>query len=205
MKLTRQHTHLYLQICGYVMLGLTVAAVRSGNGRHFAVLNNDQRSNAILYTIAGFCPGILSFGIPKLAVVALLTKITNPSRKHRIFLWAMTITCLAILFGCVIILFAQCTPARSQWDFSVKGTCWSPWILVYYAIVAGNISAAVDLYLAVYPAVVLYRLQINLKKKLALGVALGLGSVATAVAIYKSTRLPALASADFTCKPSFVQ
>jgi len=188
------------QICGYIMLGLTVAAVRSGNGRHFALLNNEQRSGAILYTIAGFCPGIFSFGIPKLAVVALLTKITNPSRKHRIFLWVMTSTCLLILFGCVIILFAQCTPARSQWDFSVKGKCWSPWILVYYAIAAGNISAAVDLYLAVYPAFVLYRLQINLKKKLALGVALGLGSVATAVAIYKSTRLPALASADFTCK-----
>lgn len=189
-------------VCGYIMLGLTVAAVRSGNGRHFAVLTNEQRSGAILYTIAGFCPGIFSFGIPKLAVVALLTKITNPSRKHKIFLWVMTSTCLLILFGCVIILFAQCTPARSQWDFSVKGTCWSPWILVYYAIVAGNISAAVDLYLAIYPAVVLYHLQINLKKKLALGVALGLGSVATAVAIYKSTRLPALASDDFTYNTS---
>lgn len=41
----------------------------------------------------------------------------------------------------------------------------------------GAISAAVDLYLAVYPAVVLYRLQINLKKKVALSVALGFGSV----------------------------
>jgi hypothetical protein len=189
-----------LQICGYIMLGLTIAAVRSGNGRHFELLTLEQKSDAILYTIAGFCPGIFSFGIPKLAVVALLTRITNPSRKHKIFLWIMTSGCLLILFGCVIILFAQCTPARSQWDFSVKGTCWNRWILVYYAIVAGNISAAVDLYLAIYPAVVLYRLQMNLKKKLALGVALGLGSVATAVAIYKSTRLPALASPDFSCK-----
>ncbi|KAF2875905.1 hypothetical protein BDV95DRAFT_591327 [Massariosphaeria phaeospora] len=185
-------------LCGYLMLGLTIAAVRSGNGRHFATLSVEQKSGAILYTIAGFCPGILSFGIPKLAVVALLTKITNPSRAHRIFLWLMTSGCLLILFGCVIILFSQCTPARSQWDFSVKGVCWDRWILVYYAIVAGNISAAVDLYLAVYPAVVLYNLQINMKKKLALSVALGLGSIATAVAIYKSTRLPALASPDFS-------
>lgn len=120
------------------MLGLTIAAVRAGNGRHFATLTNEQKSAAILYTIAGFCPGIFSFGIPKLAVVALLTKITNPSRRHKIWLWIMTSGCLLILFGCVIILFAQCTPARSQWDFSVKGTCWSRWILVYYAIVAGS-------------------------------------------------------------------
>ncbi|KAI4618412.1 hypothetical protein J4E80_005010 [Alternaria sp. BMP 0032] len=72
------------------MLGLTIAAVQAGNGRHFSVLTDEQRSGAILYTLAGFPPGIFSFGIPKLAVVALLTRITNPSRKHRIFLWAMT-------------------------------------------------------------------------------------------------------------------
>ncbi|RMZ72390.1 integral membrane [Pyrenophora seminiperda CCB06] len=60
------------------------------------------------------------------------------------------------------------------------------------------ISAAVDLYLALYPALVLYRLRINRRKKIALSIALGLGSVAGAVAIYKSTRLPALASPDFT-------
>lgn len=39
------------------------------------------------------------------------------------------------------------------------------------------ISAVVDLYLAIYPAVVLYGLQINLKKKIALSAALGLGSM----------------------------
>ncbi|KAF2646828.1 integral membrane protein [Massarina eburnea CBS 473.64] len=185
-------------ICVYVTLGLTVAAVSSGNGRHFPLLTTEQKSGAILYTIAGFCPGVFSFGIPKLAVVALLTRITNPTRKHRIFLWTMTIGCLVLLFGCVIILFAQCSPSRSQWDFSVQGTCWSPWVLIYYSIVAGGLSATTDFYLAIYPAVVLYSLQINLKKKLALGFALGLGSVAGGVAIYKCTRLPGLASQDFS-------
>lgn len=120
------------------MLGLTVAAVRYGNGQHFALLNDKQRSGAIMYTLAGFCPGVLSFGIPKLAVVALLTRITNPSHRHRSFLWLVTGGCLVVLLGCVIILFAQCNPSRSQWDFSVRGTCWSPWILIYYAIVAGS-------------------------------------------------------------------
>lgn len=120
------------------MLGLTTAAVRAGNGRHFALLTDEQKSGAVLYTIAGFCPGIFSFGVPKLAVVALLTRITNPSRRHKMFLWSMTGSCLFILFGCVIILFAQCALTRSQWDFSVQGTCWSPWVLIYYAIVAGS-------------------------------------------------------------------
>ncbi|ORX92630.1 hypothetical protein BCR34DRAFT_442949, partial [Clohesyomyces aquaticus] len=186
----------------YITFGLNVASVKAGNGQHMAALSLKQKSDAILFTIAGFCPGILSFAIPKLAVVALLTKIMNPSRKHKIFLWALTSGCLLILLGCVVILFAQCNPSRSQWDFSVEKKCWSPWILVYYSMFAGNVSAAVDLYLAVYPAVVLYRLQLNMRKKLALSFALGLGSVAAAVAVYKSTRLPGLASADFTYNTS---
>ena len=39
------------------------------------------------------------------------------------------------------------------------------------------LSAVVDLYLAVYPAVVLAKLQLNIKKKLALSGALGIGSM----------------------------
>jgi hypothetical protein len=62
------------------------------------------------------------------------------------------------------------------------------------------LSAAMDLYLAVYPAVILARLQMNIKKKLALASALGIGSVACVVAAYKCTRLPGLASNDFSCK-----
>jgi hypothetical protein len=38
-------------------------------------------------------------------------------------------------------------------------------------------SAFVDLYLAVYPALVLFNLQLNMKKKIALSCALGIGSM----------------------------
>jgi len=120
------------------MLGLAIAAVTAGNGRHSATLSDEQKSGPILYIFSCFCPGIFSFGIPKLAVVALLTRITNPSPRQRIFLWSITSGCLAILFGCIVIIFAQCTPTRSQWNFSIKGTCWSRWVLIDYAIVTGS-------------------------------------------------------------------
>lgn len=126
------------KVCSYILLGFTIKAVDSGNGRHFTLLSLQQKSDAILYTMAGFCPGVLSFGLPKVAVVALLTKIMNPSRKHQIFLWFISIGCVVLLLGCIALLFGQCTPSRSQWDFSVKGKCWNPWILVYYSIGAGS-------------------------------------------------------------------
>ncbi|KAF5484079.1 hypothetical protein CGCF413_v015133 [Colletotrichum fructicola] len=186
-------------ICGWVNVGTAIAAVAHGNGRHFDILDLEQKQGAILWTIAGFPAGVMSFGLPKLAVVALLTRIMNPSKGHRIFLWAMSLFCLANLVGCVIILFAQCQPSHSQWDFSVLDkTCWDKWILVYFAIYSGGFCAFVDIYLAVYPAVVLAKLQMSVRKKVALSVALGIGSISSIVAIYKCTRLPSLASQDFS-------
>ncbi|KAK3693451.1 hypothetical protein B0T22DRAFT_370054 [Podospora appendiculata] len=186
-------------VCAWVCVSLSVEAVRSGVGRHMDTLDVDQMQSALKFTIFGFVPGVMSFALPKFAVVSLLTRLLNPSRKHRIFLWAMAGLCQILLLGCIIILFAQCSPSRAQWDFSITdAVCWDHWILVKYSIGAGSFSAAADLYLAIYPTIVLFKLHVETKKKIALCVALGIGSVATVVAIYKTTRLPSLASADFT-------
>jgi hypothetical protein len=46
---------------------------------------------------------------------------------------------MVVLLICVVILFAQCQPARSQWDFAITDkTCWSPYVLVDFAIFAGG-------------------------------------------------------------------
>ncbi|CAH0047753.1 unnamed protein product [Clonostachys solani] len=185
-------------ISEWVNVGMAIMAVKSGNGKHFALLSKDEKQNAIFWTILGFPFGIVAFGTPKLAVASLLIRLMNPNKINKICLWAASSLCMATLLGCVVILYAQCTPAYSQWNFDVAGTCISKWVLVDYAIFAGGFSAFVDLYLAIYPASVLWTLQINLRKKIALCVALGIGSIATVVAIYKCTRLPSLAGADFS-------
>ncbi|KAF7542593.1 hypothetical protein G7Z17_g11440 [Cylindrodendrum hubeiense] len=186
-------------ICEWCCVGVTIVAVKDGNGRHFDTLELEEKQNAIFYTILGFPFGIFAFGLPKLAVAALLIRIMNPKKIHRIILWTLPSLCMGGLLGCVVILFGQCRPVQSQWTFSITDkTCWSPYVLVDFAIFAGSLSAFTDLYLAVYPAVVLWSLQLNLRKKVALSVALGVGSISTVVAIYKCTRLPALASDDFS-------
>ncbi|KAI2466522.1 hypothetical protein F4781DRAFT_350300 [Annulohypoxylon bovei var. microspora] len=186
-------------ICGWLVVAFSIISVQSGNGSHISTLTPDQISGAVLWTMVGFVPGVLSFSIPKLAAIYLLTGLLEPSLMHRRILWTMGISCVIFLLGCVAILFGQCTPSRAQWDSSItEKTCINPWILVNYSIFAGAFSGFVDLYLAAYPASVLFTLQMNLRKKLALCVALGLGSVACIVAIYKTTRIPGLASSDFT-------
>lgn len=185
-------------ICGYISTGLSTVAVRYGNGKHFSLLTTEQQEYTILYTTAAFCPGVISFGLPKLAVVILLTRLLNPSRYHKWFIWWLGIWCMLTLFATCGVLLGQCTPTNSLWNFSVEGKCFSKTILVGYCIYAGAFSAFVDIYLAVYPTIVLYKLQITTSKKLALCGALGIGSISGVVAIYKTTRIPSLASADFS-------
>ncbi|KAF5501665.1 hypothetical protein CGCS363_v006262 [Colletotrichum siamense] len=186
-------------LLSYVTVGLEIWAVQSGNGRHVGTLSTEQQSAAVLSTISGFPPNVLAYTVPKFAVVALLVRILNPGRVHRIVLWSLATICLVLVLLCIIILFAQCTPSRAQWDFTItEKSCWSPWVLIDVAILTGAYSAALDLYLAIYPATVLMRLQMNIKKKLILSVALGIGSISCFISIYKSTRLPSLASKDFT-------
>jgi hypothetical protein len=122
-------------------VAFTTKSVENGTGRHLAVLTPQQMSGAILWTMVAYQPSLQAFTVPKLAVIALLVRLLNPSRAHRIFLWTMGITCwLAVIF-CNFLLFAQCTPSRSQWDFSVKGECWDHSVVVNYSIFAGGNEA----------------------------------------------------------------
>lgn len=121
------------KVCGWTSVGFSTAAMYSGSGRHIQTLTDKQRQGAILFTLIGFVPGILSYVLPKMAVVTLLGRLLNPSRSHLIWLWSMCIICLVTQMGAVGIVFGQCQPLRSQWDFSVPADfCLSKWILVHY-------------------------------------------------------------------------
>ncbi|KAK0392889.1 hypothetical protein NLU13_2383 [Sarocladium strictum] len=191
-------------ISQWICVGLATHAAQNGQGRHFdamLVLAPEKLERALLFTMLNFPFGILSFALPKVAVVALLVRILSPGRAHRCFLWGLSITCMIMLLISPLLLFLQCRPVHSAWTLDYpqdQVKCWDPSILFNFSAVAGSLSAFTDLYLAVYPAFVLWKLQMKRRKKLALSIALGIGSISTVVAIYKCTRLKQTLEPDFT-------
>ena len=127
------------KICAWISVGFDVAAVKSGSGRHIQTLTTDELQGAILLTFLGLVSGILSFCVPKLAIVKLLSTLLNPSRLHLIWLWSISIFNLLILLGCLGMVFGQCYPSKSQWDFSVVAEyCWDKqYTVVYTQAVSG--------------------------------------------------------------------
>ncbi|EHA46987.1 hypothetical protein MCOR27_000039 [Pyricularia oryzae] len=185
-------------ILGWMNVATFGVAVSHGFGQHVDNLTVEQRSQAMMWSIIGYTPGLLSLSLPKPAVVALLTKALNPSVWHKRILWSIAILCVTNLVPYITLYYAQCRPVQAVWDPSVSGTCLSKSVLIGYATYSSAFCAFADVYLSVYPAVVLSKLQMNIRKKIALGIALGLGSLSTIAVIYKITKLPMVASPDPT-------
>ncbi|BCR95498.1 uncharacterized protein AKAW2_20438S [Aspergillus luchuensis] len=179
---------------------VTTVDVALGYGKH-AVVIADRLELVLLVNYVNFALGIISFALPKLAVAALLSRFLNPTTIQRAILWGLTGFVALVSCICILVLFTMCDPARALWDTSLlsKGAhCRSSWILVDYAIFTGAVSAFTDLYLAIYPTVILLKLHMSLRKRLALCAALGLSAVACAMAIIKCMQLPGLADLSDT-------
>jgi hypothetical protein len=178
---------------------LVTVAVRAGAGRHAAVLSTPDLEKAIFFTTIGFIPGILSFTVPKFAVIILVTKLLNPYRWQKWIMWILAIINLSLILVTIAIVFAQCDPPRAMWTIGIDFKCWDPIVLVSATLCCGAFSALFDFYLALYPATVIWRLHMNLKKKLFVSIALGFGVCAGIVAIYKCTTIPGVGDRnDFT-------
>ncbi|KAL0932194.1 uncharacterized protein CTRU02_213147 [Colletotrichum truncatum] len=164
-------------ICAIASCVATTIAVSYGYGKHMEVLTHEQQKGAIMWAHIGFAPGIMSFAIPKMAVVALLTRLMNPARYHLWFLWGITVLCLLTHIIVPGLHFGRCVPVQAIWDNTISAKCFDANITVDYSIYGGILSAFVDVYLAIYPTVILFGLQMSLKKKIFLSCALSVGSM----------------------------
>ncbi|KAL2257016.1 hypothetical protein VTK26DRAFT_773 [Humicola hyalothermophila] len=179
-------------------VGLAAAAIKYGAGRHLDTLPPENVPKAIYYTVVSFVPGVSSFTLPKFAVVILLAKLLDPGPWHRRVMWLISTLYFLLSAGMLVINFAQCSPASAQWN-GPHSQCWDRRITVDYALAVGICSVLFDFYLAVYPTIVLSRLQLNWKKKLGFSSALGFGYCAAAITCYKCYTLSGLLSlVDFT-------
>ncbi|RAL08719.1 uncharacterized protein BO97DRAFT_472830 [Aspergillus homomorphus CBS 101889] len=187
-------------LMGVVYCILTTINVQLGFGKHAWLLSTTAIETATFLNCLSFLFGIISFTLPKLAVTAMLNRILNASHIQRVCLWALSTLTTIVSGVCIIFLFTMCDPPRALWQTRLaiegKATCKNVWLLIDYAIFTGALSGFVDLVLAIYPSTVLMKLHMSLRKRLALCAALGLGSVASAMAIIKCTQLKSLADQE---------
>ncbi|KAJ5587181.1 uncharacterized protein N7459_002946 [Penicillium hispanicum] len=183
-------------IFGLVFVATATVSVAYGYGQHQSDLSPEAAEKALLWNVISFIFGIVSFALPKLAVAALLHRIMNPTFLQRTIMWGLVSMVSVIAIVNILIYITSCSPPQALWKPTMvangTGTCRSVWVLIDFATFNGAFSAFVDLYLAIYPGVILFRLQMSIRKKIALTAALGLGSAAAACAMVKCAQLKGL-------------
>ncbi|RYP48530.1 hypothetical protein DL768_005609 [Monosporascus sp. mg162] len=124
-------------LCAWLTVGFQVMSVRAGNGKPTDMLTPEEKAGVMRWSLPGFVLGTLSITMPKFAVVALLTRILDPSLVHRVFLWCLVGVCLIQLTVAHVLSFIKCsedgthprgrcewTRSRQYYDIYVTGD-WS--------------------------------------------------------------------------------
>ncbi|KAI1138504.1 integral membrane protein [Hypoxylon sp. FL0543] len=175
--------------------------VHHGVGRHALYLEEEQRVNAVymIWLSVPFSPGSAALG--KISIALFLIRLINRNRLQKSFLWALIFLLVIVNLILVVVTFAQCTPVTFLWErvgTGAHGTCWAPTVQQYYGYFQGAFSAWSDLVLALFPTLLIWKLQIPLRTKLGISFLMSLGVIAAVAATVKTVELRNLATPDFT-------
>ncbi|KAI6350912.1 hypothetical protein MCOR25_010295 [Pyricularia grisea] len=159
-------------------VGFYIAAVRYGLGRHMRDLTPEESQDAQQLCIFGTISGIFGLGLPRIALAMMLNRILLANYWTSMVSWFLSITSMVnFTVSNLMILFQCTTPKQAVWVHDPEAKCFNVW-------------------LAAWPALVVFRLNMNRTKSIGLSCVLGLGTVACGVAGYKATLLPLLANPD---------
>ncbi|KAL8970838.1 MAG: hypothetical protein Q9183_001337 [Haloplaca sp. 2 TL-2023] len=141
----------------------------------------------------------------KISVAFLIQRIQGPSKWRTRFLYFCSVSVFITGLLSVVLLFAQCQPARAAWTPSMikdgTGHCWNPIPVNNYHISIAGYFAFLDFALAFLPVPIIWKLQMAMKKKLLLCALLGMGVFAGVCAAIKTSQLRTVTSkTDITWK-----
>ncbi|KAL3421407.1 hypothetical protein PVAG01_07852 [Phlyctema vagabunda] len=187
----------YILAASWVLLlaftGMITASVNYGMGVHATDLSIGEIVTGIKLLLVGQFLVAISMGLSKCAVAVFLIRIVA-KLWHKILLWFWIVTIMGLSFLLAISVFAQCTPVQSIWDPRVDGVCTID--LATIAKVMCSWSAAMDFFLALFPWIVLWNLNMKRKEKITICLSLSLGVIAGICGVIRTTGLDALGETD---------
>lgn len=173
---------------------LTVS-INYGLGEHVDAdtLLPEQISAAIKWSWINQALGIFAIALGKLAIVAFLQQIHGPEHRGRVLmLWGVAISNLLINSITIGMIYTQCSPRRRLWNDAIPGSCDGRRRNQTTAYFQGSWSVFCDLILALYPVAFFWKVRLSMRIKVGLCLLMGLGIIACACSVVKTTYLRVL-------------
>lgn len=184
-----------------IFMCITTPEVNYGTGRHVQFLTHEQRINSAKLDWISQAFHIMSTGVAKISIVIFIRQILGKERSSMWFLYIMVFLLFVAKILAVAFIFGQCSPTAALWDPSLADTasCWDPKIQQRFCYFTACFSIFSDFVLAIFPATIIRKLQVEWRLKLSLMFYMGLGIFASIASIIKTIHINSLSSRnDYT-------
>ena len=168
-------------------------------GRHVRCL--PSQSIIAVHEFSAIFEGLNAFGtgVVKISVcLALLRVVERARRRITLFLWLLLVLVATTHLTLTMLFFLHCRPLARLWNPKVNGSCMSTHTMVLACYICSAIDIATDLLCAAIPVLVIHRLQMTFRTKVALCVLMGLGVLTAGCAVAKAITLRGVSADDYT-------
>lgn len=178
--------------------GITVVALiyaANGGTRHIQYLSTEQGLYLSELFFVLQAVAIVAIGTGKLAIGSLLLRLLGRVSKWRRYgIWFLMILISIVSVVAVIMSFAQCHNPEALWNPALRPTthCWSPDVQSGFSVFFGGLSAAIEFIFALLPITLIWKLHLDLRKKIGLALLLGGGVLSGICTAIRTVQVAAL-------------
>lgn len=168
------YTILMAALGDFISTGLSIVSVHYGLGRHRSDLTRWQYIEYLKYGYGEWIQTFQTLMFTKISICFFLLRI--PVRKHLIRPLQVAIVLLIVSNIALTLLWIfQCNPISRTWNKQTPGRCFTDAQLQRIIISQALISIISDFGLALFPILLLWKVQIPLRTKAGLCSLMGLG------------------------------
>ena len=168
-----------LQITYLVILIVATRIIQLGGGHHVVYIDPTQVPTILLLNQVVPPFSIFSQVFAKTSITILWTRLMSPDDSGRkLFLWINLAVLWSISIVSTITTYVQCSPPSLLWTGTpaeLAQNCWDPKTYTDIAVAQGAYSAFTDFLLALFPIVIVWKLQMSLTRKLSMCLLMGFG------------------------------
>ncbi|KAI9661453.1 MAG: hypothetical protein M1831_002975 [Alyxoria varia] len=158
---------------------------KNGFGRHVHYISSSSLQYFLAYAWGEWIQTFLTLMFTKVSICFFLLRL--PASKAYIRpLWA-TIAALLISHVILTVLWIlQCRPTKAAWNIDVEASCFSMHAVEDIILAQAILSIVSDFGLALYPILILHKVQMTFRSKVALSLLMGLGVITGSCAIVRT-------------------
>ncbi|EAW14121.1 uncharacterized protein ACLA_071540 [Aspergillus clavatus NRRL 1] len=193
--------------CAIVAVGCLIgytavchAATDVGLGQHLEVVLQHPTKLVLVTLLCNIAQtlGIMACTLGKSAFALTLLRIVV-QRWLIAVLWFIIVTMNLANVLAAMFVFLQCKDPRASWNHAIPSECWPTHVFTDFSLFVGSYAATQDFVLVLLPWIIVWKLQMKKKEKIAVALAMSMGIFAGTAAIIKSRYLVTLsAKADLT-------